>query len=556
MPNKSKISRLSIGKFIKFVLLLIPIFFLFLVFFHQDIDFTQDLGRHLTIGKIIVEKGYIPRTNLFSYTFPQFAFINHHWGSEVVFFLIHKVFGINGLIILKVILSLSAFIFIYFKAWKNFSLPAIFAAAYLISNFYRWRTFIRPEIFGYFLFSLLLLIIYRQRERASRILWIFPFVILLWLNLHISFVFGLLVYTAFFIETLFLKKYKKDYLIIFLIMIPLLIINPYGIEGVLYPFEIFKNYGYSVYENQPFFFIAQISMNLPMVFFMLLLLLFLFSIPYLLFKKKYFNLIILSVTAVMTLISIRHAPFFALAFFYPLTEFFELVYRKLPQLIPKKKAILELSVNIVTVVLLTLFIYQSVELLTNNYQLKNNMMSKTGFGAFIGAKKMADFFLDNKLPGRIWNNFDIGSYLIYRFFPDFQVFVDGRPEAYPADFFQKEYIPMQENFIFFKELSERYAIRTVLYSHTDQTPWGQKFMSAISKDKNWKLVYFDSFGVIFTLSDSHQKLYLSDQKKLEDYAGKVIEEENDKTSLYRLARFFYLINQTDLASKAYKKSVI
>lgn len=71
------------------IFLVILVFvFLTSTFFHTDSAITQDLGRHLTLGKIIWEKKYVPSTNLFSYTNPDFPFINHHWGSEVIFYML------------------------------------------------------------------------------------------------------------------------------------------------------------------------------------------------------------------------------------------------------------------------------------------------------------------------------------------------------------------------------------------------------------------------------------------------------------------------------------
>ena len=46
----------------------------------------------------------IPSINLFSYTFPSFPFINHHWLSEVIFYLSFALHPYS-LIILKVLLS-------------------------------------------------------------------------------------------------------------------------------------------------------------------------------------------------------------------------------------------------------------------------------------------------------------------------------------------------------------------------------------------------------------------------------------------------------------------
>ena len=45
--------------------------------------------QNLKLGKIIWETKTIPNTNLFSYTNPNFPFINHHWLSENIFYLHH-----------------------------------------------------------------------------------------------------------------------------------------------------------------------------------------------------------------------------------------------------------------------------------------------------------------------------------------------------------------------------------------------------------------------------------------------------------------------------------
>ena len=86
--------------FVSFCLLALVFFSLYC---HNLTSFSQDLGRHLKLGEIIVQQKNIPKTNLFSYTYPDFPFINHHWLSEVIFFITAKSFGLSSLIILKII---------------------------------------------------------------------------------------------------------------------------------------------------------------------------------------------------------------------------------------------------------------------------------------------------------------------------------------------------------------------------------------------------------------------------------------------------------------------
>lgn len=77
----------------------------------------QDLGRHIKLGAIILENGAVPETNLFSYTFPDFRFVNHHWLSEVIFFLLDSFFGLTAIFWFKVIsLALANFLIFYLAA--------------------------------------------------------------------------------------------------------------------------------------------------------------------------------------------------------------------------------------------------------------------------------------------------------------------------------------------------------------------------------------------------------------------------------------------------------
>ena len=86
--------------------------------------------------------------------------------------------------------------------------------------------------------------------------------------------------------------------------------------------------------------------------------------------------------------------------------------------------------------------------------------------------------------------------MIFNLWPERKVFVDNRPEAYPSDFFQKVYIPMQEEKKTWDEQLKIYGFKTIIFSVVDYTPWGQKFLTRIVKDPDWKTVFLDSRVII------------------------------------------------------------
>jgi len=82
------------------------LFFVFSFLFRSDLSFDQDLGRHIGLGEIIFKNYQVPKVNLFSYTNPDFPFINTHWLFEVLAYLGSISIGVQAMIILKVFIFL------------------------------------------------------------------------------------------------------------------------------------------------------------------------------------------------------------------------------------------------------------------------------------------------------------------------------------------------------------------------------------------------------------------------------------------------------------------
>ena len=114
-----------------------------------------------------------------------------------------------------------------------------------------------------------------------------------------------------------------------------------------------------------------------------------------------------------------------------------------------------------------------------------------------GAAQGVEFVRQNNIKGPVFNNFDIGSFLIWKLYPEQKVFVDGRPEAYSTEFFRNIYKPMQEDPKMWKYYSEKYGINYIFFAHTDITPWARQFLLNISQDPNWLPIYKDGSVIIF-----------------------------------------------------------
>lgn len=450
-------------------LVLLFVFFASLLI-HPLYSINQDIGRHLKSGEIIWQTKSVYKTNLFSYTEPSHPFINHHWLSEVSFYGLNNLIGLKGLILFKTAILLLS-LWLLFLAVKNKTNLWVFLISAL-AGIMVWaeRTDVRPEIFSYlFLAFFIFAILKTKNENNHKYLYFLPLLQIFWANMHIYFAIGPILLLFFILEQRF--KYWK----IFLTTSAATLLNPNLLNGALYPLKVLKNYGYSIVENQNIFFLSDygISTGRIQIFQLSLALLILGFI----IRKRVavFELLSGIFFSLMAMKMLRNFGPYGMIFF-PITA----INMSALKVNTKKEVVILFSVCLILIS-------------ATAYNIKN----KVSLAIPTGAEKAVEFIKTNMINGPVFNNFDVGSFLIWKIYPDQKVFVDGRPEAYSQEFFENIYKPMQENPKSWERYSEEYKINYVFFDYKDITPWAQKFLATISKNLDWPLIYKDQSVVIF-----------------------------------------------------------
>ncbi len=474
------------------------------LFFMEKIDLTtSDLGRHIKNGEMVLDGQFgVLNTNFYSYTEPDYEFINHHWGSGVIFYLIWKVFGFVGLSIFCLLISLITF-FLFFKiAEKESNFKITFLISLLLIPLMVSRNEIRPELFSYFFIALFFWILWHWRKGKLDSKWLFTLPILgvFWVNLHIYFVFGPALIGLFLVDHIIRKKSIDKRISIVLILTGLIsLLNPFFIKGLIYPFNIFKSYGYRIVENQSVWFLENWGFNSPnLKLFKIFLAILIISFVILLIRnRKRFSFIYFTLAIVWSslgLLAIRNFTLFG--FFILIIIVYNLRYSKLKI---KKISLYLIILLSLAIFLISFFVY---------YQKLPLQEYRFGFGLIENNNQSMDFFKEYNLQGRIFNNYDIGGYLIHHSFPERKVFTDNRPEAYSISHFQDIYIPAQTNDIVWQEQNNIYDFNIIYFSHRDHTQWGQQFLIERVKDDNWAVVYYDPFVIIFLKRNDINKLII------------------------------------------------
>lgn len=491
----------------------------------RETAINQDLGRHLRLGEMILAGGE-QRTcalykNCLTYTHPDYPFINHHWGSEVIFYLIYKSGGFGGLIVLKALILGMAFLITAKHAIKNqksettvINIITVISVIFLSIQMMADRLTLRPEIFGYLLFCLLFWKLDKYEERLPRrgllaMTLTTSLIILVWVNLHISFVFGLVLIWIWGISKFtsnFMRSdlpggqptFKVGPLAIAIISTLITLINPNGIKGALAPLNILKDYGYTVAENMTPFFMAQFKPQPEYWIYGVLLaaVLLLWGINKLgptnfcktkVRRVKIFEEITLMVFSIFPLMAVRHLPFFGLVIPILLTQI--LYGIRLPRevtgrYLPRNDSIVWIISGILIVLALI-----------NPIPLAYARLSPIGLTIDNRHELAIQFIKQNKIQGKMWNDYDIGSFLEWKL-PEYKTFVDGRPEAFPVEFFENVYKPMQEKQEVWDRETEKYEVEWVFAALTDTTPWFQKWWMMIQIHPDWKIVYLDDYSAV------------------------------------------------------------
>ena len=509
MAIKDKIKAKKINYLKLFALLALIVWFS--LFFLQKIDLVNaDLGRFIKNGEDIFRGNLgVLKTNFYSFTYPDYPFINHHWATGAVLYPIWKIGGFFSVHLFAVILILATF-FIFFKMAEDMSdFRVAFLLSIILVPLMACRREVRPEMFSYFFSAIFFFILWKNRNGSISPRWLFllPLLEFFWVNLHIYFFLGIAILGAFILEDIILSLIKRKWqanklLFILVLSLAATLFNPSGLSGALYPLNIYKNYGYRVFDEQSLFFFEKVKfVKDPNFFtFKVIFLLLLLSFVAAFSKKK----------REIPLVNVFLAAGFSFMAFYAVRNFAIFGFFTLPimanniKVITSEKGIdlADPQNKIAFLWICSIFAFFIFAFYSSRLPISRH---RFGIGLMPGTNRSAEFFKKQGIRGPIFNDYDIGGYLIYHLSPKEGVFVDNRPEAYPASFFQKVYIPMEKKDNLWREEEKKYGFEAIFFSRSDITPWGQKFLINRIKDRDWSPVFVDRFAIIFLKNNALNK---------------------------------------------------
>ena len=457
-----------------------------------------DTGYHIRAGEYIIENLSIPKKDIFSFHTPPIPWTAHEWLSEVIMAIVHRSFGLTGIVIFfSFLLSLVYYLlFKMVRADKGDIIITTFIVLFVLAvSQIHWLA--RPHIFSLLLMVIWYYLLDQYQYNHKNHLLFFPPMMLLWVNLHGGFLAGFMLLGIYLFGNLvkfFISEgaekdnYKKKIRLLGLITMACLmfcIINPYGYRILLFPFNLVSNKLIMNHVNE---FMSPNFHTLNARLFEFLLL---FMLTVFLFSKVRLNIIELLMVLLFTHMSLysgRYIPLFSIIVAPILVKRLQLMVEqadgKFIKFFKKRSdniSAIDASTKgflwpIIGVILVT-FIARG-----GNVDFKFDEKTKP-----VAA---VEFMKKEQLRGNMFDNDEFGDYIIYAAWPEYKVFFDGRSDMYGVDIL-KDYIKVTAIKPGWDEVLKKYDIEWIIYNAN----------SALSlflmENEDWALIYADKVANIF-----------------------------------------------------------
>ena len=153
-----------------------------------------DLWWHLKVGQIIWTTHRIPTTDLFSFTTNHHSWIPHEWLSQLTMYAAYAARGLTGLMLWECVTATAVLLTGFYLCFLHSGNPKLaFLGALIVWYFATAGLAVRPQVIGYLLLIVELILLHLGRTRNPRWLLLLPPLFAVWVNCHGSFMLGLIV---------------------------------------------------------------------------------------------------------------------------------------------------------------------------------------------------------------------------------------------------------------------------------------------------------------------------------------------------------------------------
>jgi len=464
---------------------------------------NADIWFHLEIGKQIIRNHTFPQTDFMSHTASGREWIVHSWGYGVIAYLLESRLGIQSLVFLRLAIAIILVLTLLKTArlrGAGLSVSALTTAAafYIISI--AWID--RPHLLGSWFTTLLMLILTYYQKGRTHYIYSVPPLLILWANTHASLPLAtalmliLLVTSA--LEDLLrvsTSTYPREHPRINYRLLGLLIpvsfttslINPYHLKIYEYFFKINSIVTQNIFEWLP---LSQFFADPYVRAFLIFVLIYVLSLVITIITKpqkvSLFEIALFLILTYLSFSALRHMVIFTLIMTPFLSKNLSYLYSALKKKLLRYHSSRRLLKKLVATAAFSTLVLGSIKparaIIRGTWGLPNTLLPV----------EAVDFVARVKPQGNMYNHFNWGGYLLWKLFPEYRTFVDGRLDMFVPDIY-KEWLAVALEKEGWRQILEKYGVGWIIFP--SEGIW-DGLREDLENNGDWCLIFWDDYATI------------------------------------------------------------
>lgn len=457
----------------------------------QMLSLDSDLGRHLTLGNYMLDSRIIPTRDLLSHTRTGLSRPPYEWLSQIIFAIADRLLRLDGVILLTSLTIAFTFSLVYqFAVRRSGSTPISLILVFLAAGASSIHWLPRPHIFTFLFLAIWVELLEKLTNGNAVKLYLFPLIMLFWVNMHGGFIFGILAWMAYFAGWVWDRwKNKTDKLI----GSRLIITGTTSLLATVITPDLWRNWE-AVLNNRSSFILNRTvetmrpNLTDPSVIpftLLLILTIIIFIANWKMVQPGHFFLLV--GLGIMSLMMARNIPLFAISCV-------PIISTLSAKSLSKQKAWTRLEERfsgfgsapglsawsvIIASLPIILFAYFNI----------NNTHPIYQFNRSVFPVDAVQYIQENPQKGNMFNEFNWGGYLENNLWPEYNVFLDSQSDFYGEDLMRdyNQIISANDNW---GSLLQKYQVDWLII------PVNAPLTGKISNAANWEIVYSDNTSII------------------------------------------------------------
>ena len=520
-----------------------------------------DIFWHLAAGREILARKHWLYTDPFSFSLPSPQWIDLHWLFQLCVYAIHSIGGEKALIGFKLIIiaAVSGILCSVYRSVRYIAVTACTTAILLYEV--RYLICLRPVLITMLCMALYIFLLenVRLKENKKPLWWCVPLQIL-WTNSQGLYLIGLCIIGAYWAEAVidYVRKKGTRPIAATLVLAASAVaclINPYGIKGLALPFALLSRispdahniYSLNIAENVPLFALTgyEAIYRYTVIGAALLAL-----VVFVLNRKamRVAHILLFLGFLALAYCAERNVLLFVVAII-PLIGYHTAQSGIFDAVAPVRKRI-KRPLTFFTIAVVVLILCWAV---MRHAWVLAVCPPHRALSPFRFPEKITEYLRRNPVEGRMFNDIRYGGYLLWNFYPDRQVFIDGRLIIRPESFFA-DYLKVCENPELFPVVARRFNCTYVI------VPFAifnlhHRLIRWLYESQDWRLQYTDGASVLFVRSDFalNPAVNLSDQTTVDAIVDSIQVQWRDAPYVHKEALGYFsdllsLLGLTDPAN--------